>query len=236
MKSFRISGSQPCLLQCRQIAARESSTSSRALLTCVMPPRAAYRLTAARYEFMAALYSAQSRSRSEQMRRIGLDRIAFGRELSAHGSRNRFLRPTYSMEFPKNAEFLSLNSGYVAAAERPLVLRKAGNYRFVTPDWFRSYRSWRSLRSGGRPKVSEEIRNWVPRLAKDNPSWGAEDSWRPSETRLRRLRALRRMLCPLGNIGGATSARTSPDPSPLRLLSAHHGSLCEAIISAERRL
>ena len=136
VKSFRISGSQPCLLQCRRIAARESSTSSRALLTCVMPPRAAYRLTAARYEFMAALYSAQSRSRSEQMRRIGLDRIAFGRELSAHGSRNRFLRPTYSMEFPKNAEFLSLNSGYVAAAERPLVLRKAGNYRFVTPDWF----------------------------------------------------------------------------------------------------
>ena len=72
-------------------------------------------------------------------------------------------------------------------------------------------------------------------MAKDNPSWGAEDSWRPSETRLRRLRALRRMLCPLGNIGGATSARTSPDPSPLRLLSAHHGSLCEAFQDNKRR-
>jgi hypothetical protein len=85
------------LLQCRRIAARESSTSSRALLTCDMPPRAAYRLIAAIYEFMAALYSPQSRSRSEQMRRIGLDRIAFGRELSEHVSRKRSLRPTYGI-------------------------------------------------------------------------------------------------------------------------------------------
>jgi len=79
LSSLRTSGSQPWLLQCRRIAARESSTFSRVLLTCAMPPSAAYCLTAATYEFMAALYSAQSRSRSEQMRRIRLDRIAFER-------------------------------------------------------------------------------------------------------------------------------------------------------------
>jgi hypothetical protein len=40
------------------------------------------------------------------MRRIGLDRIAFGRELSDHVSRNRFLQPTYGI--PENVELLSL--------------------------------------------------------------------------------------------------------------------------------
>ena len=93
---------------------------SRALLTCVMPPRAAYRLTAARYEFMAALYSAQSRSRSEQMRRIGLDRIAFGRELSEHGSRNRVLRPTYGIPELPNCSALIEDRGAAATCWRML--------------------------------------------------------------------------------------------------------------------
>ena len=89
-------------------------------LTCVMLPRAAYRLTAAKYEFMAALYSAQSRSRSEQMRRIGLDRIAFGRELSEHGSRNRVLRPTYGIPELPNCSALIEDRGAAATCWRML--------------------------------------------------------------------------------------------------------------------
>ena len=120
VKSLRISGSQPCLLQCRRIAAREPSTFSRALLTCAMGPSAAYPLTAAMYEFIAALYSVQSRSRSEQIRRIGLDGIAFGRELSEHVSRKRFLRPTCGIPELPNCSALIEDRGAAATCWRML--------------------------------------------------------------------------------------------------------------------
>ena len=38
---------------------------------------------------------------------------------------------------------------------------------------FRLYWSWRSRPRGGRPKISEEIRGLIRRLADDNPGWGA---------------------------------------------------------------
>ena len=38
---------------------------------------------------------------------------------------------------------------------------------------FRLFWKWRSRPSGGRPKVSEEIRNLIRRLAMENPTWGA---------------------------------------------------------------
>jgi len=38
---------------------------------------------------------------------------------------------------------------------------------------FRRYWRWRSRRLGGRPKISEEIRGLVRRLAEENPDWGA---------------------------------------------------------------
>src|SRR5438105_6604483 len=38
---------------------------------------------------------------------------------------------------------------------------------------FRLYWRWRSRRRGGRPKVTEEIRVLIRRLAQQNPDWGA---------------------------------------------------------------
>src|SRR5580698_3268555 len=38
---------------------------------------------------------------------------------------------------------------------------------------FRLYWRWRSRPRGGRPKISEEIRGLVRRLAEENPGWGA---------------------------------------------------------------
>jgi putative transposase len=38
---------------------------------------------------------------------------------------------------------------------------------------FRLFWKWRSRPSGGRPKVSEEIRTLIRRLAMENPTWGA---------------------------------------------------------------
>ena len=38
---------------------------------------------------------------------------------------------------------------------------------------FRLFWKWKSRPSGGRPKVSEEIRALIRRLATENPSWGA---------------------------------------------------------------
>jgi hypothetical protein len=38
---------------------------------------------------------------------------------------------------------------------------------------FRLYWRWRSRRRGGRPKVTEEIRVLIRRLAQENPDWGA---------------------------------------------------------------
>ena len=51
----------------------------------------------------------------------------------------------------------------------------------VTPDtvvgWhragFRLYWRWRSRPRGGRPKITEEIRGLIRRLAEENPDWGA---------------------------------------------------------------
>ena len=38
---------------------------------------------------------------------------------------------------------------------------------------FRLYWRWRSRSRGGRPKISEEIRVLIRRLAEENPDWGA---------------------------------------------------------------
>ena len=38
---------------------------------------------------------------------------------------------------------------------------------------FRLYWRWRSRRRGGRPKVTDEIRALIRRLAEENPDWGA---------------------------------------------------------------
>ena len=38
---------------------------------------------------------------------------------------------------------------------------------------FRFYWRWRSRRRGGRPKVTDEIRALIRRLAEENPHWGA---------------------------------------------------------------
>lgn len=38
---------------------------------------------------------------------------------------------------------------------------------------FRLYWRWRSRPRGGRPKITEEIRTLIRRLASENPSWGA---------------------------------------------------------------
>ena len=38
---------------------------------------------------------------------------------------------------------------------------------------FRLYWRWRSRPRGGRPKITEEMRGLIRRLAEENPSWGA---------------------------------------------------------------
>ena len=38
---------------------------------------------------------------------------------------------------------------------------------------FRLYWRWRSRPRGGRPKVTDEIRALIQRLAEENPDWGA---------------------------------------------------------------
>ncbi len=38
---------------------------------------------------------------------------------------------------------------------------------------FRLYWRWRSRPRGGRPKITEEIRALIRRLAAENPGWGA---------------------------------------------------------------
>ena len=40
-------------------------------------------------------------------------------------------------------------------------------------DGFRLYWRWRSQPRGGRPKITEEIRGLIRRLAEENPDWGA---------------------------------------------------------------
>ena len=37
---------------------------------------------------------------------------------------------------------------------------------------FRLYWRWRSRRRGGRPRVTDEIRGLIRRLAEENPEWG----------------------------------------------------------------
>ena len=49
--------------------------------------------------------------------------------------------------------------------------------RETVVDWhragFRRYWRWRSRMRGGRPKVAEETRALIRRLAAENPEWGA---------------------------------------------------------------
>jgi len=41
---------------------------------------------------------------------------------------------------------------------------------------FRLYWRWRSRPRGGRPKISDEVRGLIRRLAEENPDWGAQKS------------------------------------------------------------
>ena len=55
---------------------------------------------------------------------------------------------------------------------------------------FRLYWRWRSRPRGGRPKITEEIRALIQRLAQENPDWGAPKiHGELSEARLRCLGA-----------------------------------------------
>ena len=48
---------------------------------------------------------------------------------------------------------------------------------------FRLYWRWRSRPRGGRPKITEEIRALIKRMAEDNPGLGSpQDPWRALET------------------------------------------------------
>jgi hypothetical protein len=51
---------------------------------------------------------------------------------------------------------------------------------------FRLYWRWRSQPRGGRPRITEEIRVLIRRLAQENSDWGApKDPRRAPEARLR---------------------------------------------------
>ena len=49
------------------------------------------------------------------------------------------------------------------------------------------YWRWRSRTRGGRPKITEEIRGLIRRLAEENTDWERQDPWRDVEARLRCL-------------------------------------------------
>src|ERR1700693_3953968 len=57
--------------------------------------------------------------------------------------------------------------------KRVLVIVKSETVVRLNRAGFRLFWKWRSLPSGSRPKVSEEIRNLIRRLAMENPTWGA---------------------------------------------------------------
>jgi hypothetical protein len=38
---------------------------------------------------------------------------------------------------------------------------------------FRLYWRWRSRARGGRPRITQQLRDWIRRPAKENPDWGA---------------------------------------------------------------
>jgi len=55
---------------------------------------------------------------------------------------------------------------------------------------FRLYGRWRSRPRGGRPRITEEIRALIRRLARENPDWGAPKIH--GELQKLRLRPLRK--------------------------------------------
>jgi hypothetical protein len=63
---------------------------------------------------------------------------------------------------------------------------------------FRLYWRWRSRQRGGRPRISEEIRTLIRRLAAENADWGApiaaRRDWLPSRTEPRPAGAARRRM------------------------------------------
>ena len=60
---------------------------------------------------------------------------------------------------------------------------------------FQLYWRWKSRPRGGRPRITEEVRVQIRRLAKENSDLGrAENPWRIAEARLRALREDRRAL------------------------------------------
>ena len=73
-------------------------------------------------------------------------------------------------------------------------------------DWhragFRFYWRWRSRPRGGRPKITEEIRALIRRLAEENPDWGAPKIH--GELLKTRSRPLRTQCGALSAASGAT--------------------------------
>ena len=72
---------------------------------------------------------------------------------------DRFFWTRLRLCWPRWAEIL-----VIVKPETVIGWRRAG---------FRLYWRWRSRRRGGRPKITQEIRELIRRLAQDNSDWGA---------------------------------------------------------------
>ena len=111
---------------------------------------------------------AAARSSLRWQRELGLENLALRQQLAVLKRTGKRARLTKA-----DRAFWVALSRLWTGWQHALVLAKPETVSGWHRRGFRRYRTWKSRHRGGRPRVDEQIRTLIRRMAHENPTWGA---------------------------------------------------------------